>query len=230
MQKQGSSEAVTHVLEPTLPIDIGTLSQRRRIIDAMVESCAEKTYAATTIADLVGRASISRTTFYKRFADKRECFDAALDCCVEELRAAAAAAHSPLDDPPAAMRKAAVATLELMAAKPALAQLVTGEGVSVEPAVIERYRKILIPAIEDLWDRSEEPLQLHSDPRLAFGRAQILIFDLVATGRAGELPSLLPDLVYTGLLPFAGHEVALDQARLAGRRAGSGVDPRALDR
>lgn len=217
---------MTHVLEPTLPIDIGALSQRRRIIDAMVESCAEKTYAATTIADLVGRASISRTTFYKRFADKRECFDAALDCCVEELRAAAGAAHSPLDDPPEAMRKATVATLELMAAKPALAQLVTGEGVSVEPAVIERYRKILIPAIEDLWDGAEEPLQLHSDPRLAFGRAQILIFDLVATGRAGELPDLLPDLVYIALLPFAGHDVAIDQARLAG----SGVDPPAVDR
>ncbi len=216
---------MTHVLEPTLPIDIGALSQRRRIIDAMIESCAEKTYAATTIADLVSRASISRTTFYKRFADKRECFDAALDCCVEELRTAAAAAHSPLDDPAEATRKATVATLELMAAKPALAQLVTGEGVSVEPAVIKRYRKILIPAIEGLWDGAGEPLRLHSDPRLAFGRAQILIFDLVATGRAGELPDLLPDLVYIALLPFAGHEVAIDQARLAGGQTGSEVDP-----
>jgi AcrR family transcriptional regulator len=230
MQKQRVFEAVAHVLEPTLPIDIGALAQRRRIVDAMIESCAEKTYAGTTIADLVRRASISRTTFYKRFADKRECFDAALECCVEELRAAAAAAHSPLDDPPQAMRKATVATLELMAAKPALAQLVTGEGAAVEPAVIERYRRILIPAIEALWEGAGEPPQLHSDPRLAFGRAQILIFDLVATGRAGELPELLPDLVYIALLPFAGHEVAIEQAQLAGKQAGSEADPPAVDR
>src|SRR4249919_64194 len=70
MQKQGSSHIVPGVLDPTIPIDIGEQSQRQRIIDAMIESCAEKTYAATTIADIVKRASISRTTFYKRFPNK----------------------------------------------------------------------------------------------------------------------------------------------------------------
>ncbi len=100
MQKQWGTEIVRSVLEPTVPIDIGALSQRQRIIEAMIDSCAEKTYAATTIADIVRRASISRTTFYKRFAGKRECFDAALDWCIDELRTAAANAHSSADPPP----------------------------------------------------------------------------------------------------------------------------------
>ena len=60
----------------------------------MIESCAEKTYAATTIADIVASARISRTTFYKHFADKRECFDAAIDYCIGELEGVAASAHS----------------------------------------------------------------------------------------------------------------------------------------
>lgn len=218
-----------NVLEPTIPTDVGAQSQRRRIIDALVESCAEKTYTATTIADIVSRASISRTTFYKRFADKRECFDAALDSCVEELRRAAADSCSSADSPPDAVRRGAAATLELLAAKPALAQLVMGEAVAVEPAVVERYRAILIPAIESLWASAGEPRRLHSDPRLAFGRAQILIFDLIATGRTEELPDLLPEIVYIALLPFAGHEVARAQSQLASRGAGTDEARQRLD-
>jgi AcrR family transcriptional regulator len=207
---------VSNILEPTVPIDVVVLSQRQRIIDAMIDSCAEKTYAGTTIADIVSRASISRTTFYKRFPGKRECFDAALDRCIEELRAVAAGSHSSSESPPEAVRKAAAATLDLMAAKPALTQLLMGEAVTVEPAVIERYRRLLIPALEGLWDRAGEPRRSHTDPRLAFGRAQVLIYNQIIAGRTKELPGLLPEIVYLSLLPFAGHEEALTQARLAG--------------
>ncbi len=203
------------VLEPTTPIDVAVLSQRQRVIEAMIDSCAEKTYAATTIADLVSRASISRTTFYKRFAGKRECFDATLDWCLEELRAAAAGSYASSDSPPEAVRKAATATLDLMASKPALAQLVVGEAVAVEPAVVERYRRLLIPALEGLWDKSGEGHDSHSDPRLAFGRAQVLIYSQIIGGGTKELLDLVPEIVYIALLPFAGHEEALKQARLA---------------
>jgi len=210
------------VLDPTIPLDVGAISQRQRIVDAMIESCAEKTYSGTTISDIVSRASISRTTFYKRFADKRECFDAALEYSIEALRATAAASHLPSDSPPEAVRKAATAILGLMAERPALAHLVMGEAVSVEPSVTGRYRRILIPALEHLWDSAEEPRHSHSDPRLAFGRAQVLIFDQIAAGRTGDLPSLLPEIVYIALLPFAGHDEAVRQARLASGEAADG--------
>ncbi len=187
-----------------------------------MECCAEKTYAATTIADIVKRASISRTTFYKRFPNKRACFDGALDFCIETLRATAIAAHAPSDTPAEAVRKAAAATLELLAAKPALAQLVMGDAVTVEPAVVNRYRKLLLPALANLWDANGEPKPRHSDPRLAFGRVQVLVFSQIAAGRAGQLPELLPEIVYIALLPFAGHDEATRQARLAGDDAGFG--------
>lgn len=212
-------DARKSVLDPTIPVDIGVLSQRQRIVDAMIESCAEKTYSATTIADIVKRASISRTTFYKRFSGKRECFDGALDFCVDELCAAAAGSRTTSDSPSEAMRKAVAAVLDLMAAKPALAQLVVGEAATVEPAVIERYRKLLIPAVANLWDAAGDPRRSHADPRLAFGRVQVLIFNQVIAGDAKGLSALLPEVVYLSVLPFAGHEEALEQARLAGRGA-----------
>lgn len=206
------------VLDPTIPVDIGEQSQRQRIIDAMIESCAEKTYAATTIADIVKRASISRTTFYKRFPNKRACFDGALDACLETLREAAEEARDPSDPPAEALRKAAAATLELMASKPALAQLVMGDALTVEPRLVDRYRTIVIPAVEGLWNGAS-PEQLHSDPNLAFGRVQVLIFNQIAAGRTERLPELLPEIVYIALLPMTGHEQATKEAQLVSDKA-----------
>jgi AcrR family transcriptional regulator len=216
VQKQRGIEAVGGAQDPADPIDAGLPPQRRRIIEAMVDSCAEKTFAATTIADIVSRASISRTTFYKQFAGKRECFDAALDWAIEELRDAAASSHSGSDSPPEAVRKAAAADLALMAAKPALAQLAMGEAIAVEPNVAARYRRLVIPALERLWGAAEQPRRPHTDPWLALGRAQVLIYNQILAGRTAELPALLPEVVYIALLPFAGHEEALRQARQAG--------------
>jgi AcrR family transcriptional regulator len=210
------------VLDPTIPVDIGEQSQRQRIIDAMIESCAEKTYMGTTIADIVKRASISRTTFYKRFPNKRACFDGALDFCIEALRDAAAGSHTPTAPPAEAVGGAVAATLDLLAAKPALAQLVMGDAVTVEPAIVVRYRKLLLPALERLWDGEGEPQPRHSDPRLAFGRVQVLIFSQIAGGHTDRLTELLPEIVYLALLPFAGHEEATRQAEMA--RAGAGLD------
>jgi AcrR family transcriptional regulator len=221
---------VGSVLDPTVPTDIGERSQRQRIVEAMVECCAEKTYAATTIADIVSQASVSRTTFYKRFDGKRECFDAALDWCLEEMRTAAADSYSPSGPPAAAVRRAAAAALDLMAANPALAQLLVGEAVAVEPATIGRYRQALIPVLEELWgDRAEEPGGGRSDPRLALGRAQILIFNQIVDGNARKLPELLPEIVYATLLPFVGHEEALSQARLAGSDTDAELTPSLSD-
>lgn len=214
MQKQGSLKSGRGLLDPTVPLDIATRSQRQRIVEAMVENCAEKTFAATTIADIVGRAGISRTTFYKHFDDKKGCFDAALDDCVEQLRVAAVAAHTPADTPPQTVRKATAAVLRLLAAKPALAQVVLGEAVSVDPAVVERYRRLIVPVVEGCWRDAGEEMRGSSDPRLAFDRVQVLLFAQLGAGNVKRLPELLPEIVYIAILPFAGHDEALRQARL----------------
>jgi AcrR family transcriptional regulator len=155
----------------------------------MVACCAEKTYAGTTIADLVRRGSVSRTTFYKLFTDKRDCFDAAVTLCIERLAATLAAGAAGCDSPAEATRRGAAAGLELLAAEPELTLVLSGD-------VLEPPRK-------------------RSSPGLAFGRAQLLVFHEVAAGRAERLPALAPNIVYLAIAPFAGHEEALRQARLA---------------
>jgi len=214
MQKHRSSKTPGSVLRPTTPVDIGSQTQRQRIIDAMVESCAEKTYVATTITDLVSRARISRTTFYKQFDDKRACFDVTVDYCVSELQRVASAAHSPADPPADAARKAATAVVEALAARPGLAQILTGDAIAVDPMVIELYRRVTIPALEALWRRGGKGGETHMDPRLAFGQVQVLVLNQISTGNADRLPELLPEIVYLTVSPYAGHEEALKQSRL----------------
>jgi len=217
MQKHRSSETSGSVLQPTTPPDITSQSQRQRIIDAMVESCADKTYAATTITDIVSRAHISRTTFYKHFDDKRACFDAAIGYCIGELQGVAATAHSPSDPPGDAARKAASAVVGALAAKPGLAQVLTGDAMAVEPQVIERYRRATIPALEALWSENGDRPTAHTDPRLAFGQAQVLILNEIAAGKQDRLVELLPEIVYLAVSPYGGHEEALRQSRRAGK-------------
>jgi AcrR family transcriptional regulator len=215
MRKQGGSENGRSVLEPTLPLDLSTQQQRRKIVEALIVCVAEKTYAGTTISDIVSRAAVSRTTFYKRFGDKRSCFDAALSHCVATLRETARGAIGPDDPPPLAVHKAIAATLQLLATNPGLAHLVFGEAVNVEPTAFGRYRNDLVPQIQALWEAKGERPEPRSDPQLALGRAQVLIFNKISAGTVAELPQLLPELVYLILLPFGGHDVAVEQSRLA---------------
>lgn len=74
--------------------------QRRRILLAMADTVADKGFAATTVGDVIARASVSRATFYEQFADKQECFLAAFDAAARQVIATVGAAvPSRLPDP-----------------------------------------------------------------------------------------------------------------------------------
>jgi AcrR family transcriptional regulator len=54
-------------------------SQRGRLICAVADSVAAKGYPATSVADVIALAGVSRKTFYAHFEDKEACFLAAYD-------------------------------------------------------------------------------------------------------------------------------------------------------
>lgn len=56
----------------------GATTFRRRLLDAMAASIADKGYANTTVADIVRGARTSRRTFYEYFADRQSCLIALL--------------------------------------------------------------------------------------------------------------------------------------------------------
>lgn len=60
-------------------------SQRERMLVAMVEASARKGFVATSVADVLKGAGVSRETFYQQFATKQDCFLAAFDAAGELL-------------------------------------------------------------------------------------------------------------------------------------------------
>jgi len=58
--------------------------QRGRLEGAMVAAVAKHGYAETTVAELVGLAGVSKSTFYTHFPSKEECFLATFGTIVDE--------------------------------------------------------------------------------------------------------------------------------------------------
>jgi AcrR family transcriptional regulator len=203
------------VLTPSVPRDIGVRTQRQRVLDAMAHSCAEKSFAATTIADVVSRASISRATFYKHFVNKRECFDVVVEDFIAELVQAATEAQTSAKSRPDAIRDAIGEVLARLAAKPAHARLAVIEAPILEPGIFADHREKAVGGLKDQWGEDKSDNGARADARLAFGRAHLLIADCVAAGKAKDLPGLQQEVVYVLLLPFVGHNAALAQVKLA---------------
>lgn len=60
---------------------------RDAILSALVALMQEKGYDAVTVADIIDRADIGRSTFYTHFTDKRHVLDTSLDGLATFLRA-----------------------------------------------------------------------------------------------------------------------------------------------
>src|SRR3954464_10504799 len=62
-----------------MPREEAERNHRERLFAAMVASVVEKGYDSTRVADLVELSGISRSAFYRQFADQQECFLAAAE-------------------------------------------------------------------------------------------------------------------------------------------------------
>jgi AcrR family transcriptional regulator len=77
---------------------LGERVQRAKVIQAMVDVVAEKSYAAATVADAVRRARVSRGTFYALFESKEACLGAGHRLGTEALERRVSDAVRDADD------------------------------------------------------------------------------------------------------------------------------------
>jgi AcrR family transcriptional regulator len=150
----------------------------------MAEVCAERGYAQASVAEVAKQAGVSSVTFYKQFADKRDCMLAAhrqlLGRLLEAIDRARVAEASPEATPQATMRTA----LALFAADAPSAQLLTveilaagREGVKRHDAMVEAFAERLATD----WVRAAGILAL--------------VGKRVVTGEAERLPQLEDGLI-----------------------------------
>lgn len=202
-----------------LPREFVSRNQRERLIAGLAEAVAENGYAGTTIAHITRHAAVSRRTFYEHFSSKDECFVAAYDTVMAELRRRVDQAFNEEEEWPQAVRAGIAAMLEFLTTEPHLARLSMVEALVAGPVVIERYDAAiqgLVPYFEaGRKGRSAEVLASlsPSTEEALVGGMVSLISRRIFADRAEELESLLPDLVEFALTPYLGSAEAAKVAR-----------------
>ncbi len=201
-----------------LPREFVVHNQRERLIAGLAEAIAENGYSGTTIAHITRHAAVSRRTFYEHFSSKDECFVAAYDTVMAELRERVSQGFEEAGDWPHAVKAGIGAMLSFLAAEPHLARLCMVEALVAGPVVVERYDAAIqsfVPYFQS--GREGRPpevlarLSPTTEEALVGGMVSLISRRIIA-GKAEELEELLPDLVEFTLTPYLGSAEAAEIA------------------
>jgi AcrR family transcriptional regulator len=210
-QTREGLENAGRVLSPT---------DRDRILQAMIESCAERGYLQTTVSEVIARAAVRPESFEALFADKEQCALAALDLVMSEALARASGALAAAGERLAPGVRAGAEILELADARRSYAPFALIQGrQSAGEAMHKRYEsgmQMLALALERV--REEQPQSEPIPPaavRAALGGVEAAIRAELAAPAPRRLGELLPGFIYGALVPLLGQRRALEGSRLA---------------
>lgn len=196
-----------------------TETRRKPILEAMIQVVGEKGYKEISVADVIAAAETSRTTFYKHFEDKHDCFLAAYELLVERLFAEVGDSCDPEADWTTRMREGLTTIVELFARDPALARTAVVE-VAAAGAEARQLHSQAISRFTEYLDGGRALAGGRELPEhislMAAGAVSGLIFDELAGDRAEQLPERLPDLLFAMLVPYLGPEAATEEMRRVG--------------
>jgi AcrR family transcriptional regulator len=211
------------------PREVVAESQRERLLVAMADAVAAKGYVAVAVADVIERAGVSRRSFYEHFSNKEEAFLAAYELVLDQLLSGVTSAFATGETWTSRVRRGLAAFLNLLAAEPVLAQVCVVEALAAGPralarrsAAMEAFQVLLQPPPDDtLATSSAPPVAVEA----IVGGIYEVIYSRVTSHRTDELPTLLPSLLHSALLPFVGPEVASAEYQRVTRSAAARALP-----
>jgi AcrR family transcriptional regulator len=177
-------------------------SQRKRILEAMIEEVAARGYAATSVAHITTRAGVSRKSFYEQFTDKRDCYYAAYDVAARMQGRAVMRAVRRLDprsEPIDAFRTILRAFLEAVAENPAASRTLLVEAYALGPGssranTARRHDEAMAAFLAPLG-YTDGRGGLTFDGRIIVASLAAMITRLVSEGRTDEAPDLCDPFV-----------------------------------
>jgi AcrR family transcriptional regulator len=193
-------------------------SRRQSILAAMIRVVGRKGYRETAVADVIEEAGTSRTTFYKHFEDKHDCFLAAYEMLVEQVFNEVVANCDGEAAWMTRMTDGLTTIVDRFAVDPALARTAVVE-VAAAGADARRLHWNAIARFTEYLDAGRELAGGKELPAnislMSAGAVSGLIFDELLAGRADQLPSRLPDLLFAMLVPYVGPQAAAAEMRRA---------------
>lgn len=178
-----------------------TASQRGRIMQAMVDVVGEVGYAETNVREIVGRAGVSRKTFYELYPTKDSCLFAIYDEAAQALRGAVRKALERGVTPQERLDAVTDSVLAWVDAEPDLARLCL---VEVPASGIDGQRRVtatlswLSSVMADVLGDLDVPEIL---PELLVGGVHQMIVHRFVNDGVDDVPALSGDLsdVWTDL-------------------------------
>ena len=169
---------------------------RSRLLQGMAHAVAAQGYAATTIADIVREASVSRRTFYEHFDGKAECLVALYEAASHNALQVLRGALDPAQPWDAQVEQALAAYLGCLASNPVLMRTLFVEILGLGPAGLASRRRVndeiagFILELVNGGRRRKQPLS----PQMAMaivGGINELVLDCVARDRGSAIEQLV---------------------------------------
>jgi len=167
-----------------------------RLLEGMARAVAGKGYVATTIADVVREAGVSRRTFYEHFGDKAECLVALYEAASHNALKVLRAALDPAQPWDAQIEQALAAYLGCLASNPVLMRTLYIEILGLGPAGLAARRRVnaeiagfMLEVVNGSRAR-RQPLS----PQMAMaivGGINELVLDCIERDRVGKLEDLV---------------------------------------
>src|SRR5947209_2249725 len=194
-----------------LPRGQVTEIQRRRMLAAAVETVEEVGYARMTVAQVIGRARVSRKTFYDVFADREDCFLCAFREALERASGIAREAYESESCWLDGIRAGLARLLAVMEARPGLAKLCIVESLGAGEKVLE-YRAQILSEFANVIDRGRSVSRASEPPDVTaegiVGAICALLHARVLDGGNQSLTELQGPLMSMIVLPYLGAPAA----------------------
>jgi AcrR family transcriptional regulator len=186
-----------------VPALVDSTSHRVRLLAGLAAAVDEKGYGATTVADVVRHARVSKRTFYEQFADKTDCLVelalAATDGVLAEIEAAVELPIGWEDR----LERAVRAYFERVESGPALFRTYLAEAQSAGPRAVrfrrEAYRRYATLLCElSRRAAAEAPEYRPMSRELAtaiVGGINELVLEAIEEGRSERLTELVDPVV-----------------------------------
>jgi AcrR family transcriptional regulator len=195
-----------------LPRGQVTEIQRSRMLAAAVEAVEEVGYARMTVAQVIGRARVSRKTFYDVFSDREDCFLAAFDQALGQATTLASEAYAEESNWRDGIRSALARLLVFMDEEPGLAKLCVVEALGAGERVLERRARAL-DELAVVIDQGRFVTNATSEPPAVTAEGVVgAIFAVLHTrlldGDKNPFTDLLGSLMSMIVLPYLGTRAA----------------------
>lgn len=192
---------------------------RERLLEAMLSELDERGHEAMSVADALNAAGVPRADFEAEFADEDACLFAAYEQLTERLARRTTEGCARGGDWPARVRRGLEALLEELAGAPAMARVAIRAFPAISPEARSRYEDFVAgfaPLLREGRVFAPAGAELPREVEmLAVGAAEAIVFEEVEAGRAEQLGSLAPEILFSVLVPFLGPEAASAEMRRA---------------